>query len=138
MKPFHVFVEGPTDKAFIQEALIRFGFGRNNDDRVTAFKGWTALVNTEVQRRLDDGDTILVIFDADDPTRERGGFRNRLQAIREKLGSDLSDRVHIYLFPDNHSDGDLESVLAGLVPARHKTVIDECWTGYERCLTSKG
>jgi len=138
MKPFHIFVEGPTDEAFVKEALRRLGLAGEHADRITRFNGWTGLSAPLVQKRLDDGDTVLIIFDADDPTKEAGGFRDRMAVLCEKLGAELFKCVHVFLFPDNGSDGDLETVLVGLVHSRHKAIIDECWTGYERCLTSKG
>ena len=137
MKPFHIFVEGPTDEAFVKEALSRFGFDGGIAGRITTFKGWTKLSSPLVQKRLDAGDAVLIIFDADDPTKDAGGFENRLGALREELGDELFECVHVFLFPENGSDGDLENILSGMVPDRHQAIIDECWDGYTRCLVSK-
>lgn len=137
MKTFHFFVEGQTDAAFVKEALRRFVSGEHNDDRITQLKGWTSLSVSVVQRRLDDGDVVLIVFDADDGTKDKGGCIARLAALKHKLGDTLFGNVHVFLLPDNQSDGDLENLLEKMVRDEHRTIIDCCWTGYAKCLAAK-
>jgi len=136
MKPFHIFVEGPTDAAFVKVALRRFVPDTEIDDRITPLKGWTSLSVPVVQKRLDDGDVVLIVFDADDSNKE-GGCTARLAALEAKLGPDLFAKVHVFLLPDNQSDGDLETLLEKMVRDDHLAIVDCCWRGYADCLTTK-
>ncbi len=139
MKRRSIFVEGKEDEAFVKEALSRTVFTKLEGSLVEVCGGWAKLANSSVQKKVDNGDVVLIVFDADDDQRDRefGGNQKRLDAIRKKLGESLFSRVHVFLFPDNRSDGDLETLLEKMVRGEHRAIIEECWAGYQRCLNSK-
>ena len=75
------------------------------------------------------GGTNLVLFDAD--TRENGGGfairKRKLLQQKEELGIEFD----LFLWPNNHADGDFESLLMHLINPRHKGLID-CYRRYEK------
>jgi len=139
MKPCCIFVEGTADKAFVNAALGCLGIGTIADVQIQICGGWTKLARPTVKRQLDNGNVVVIIFDADDDQKdgEHGGHARRLSAICETLGEELFRDVHVFLFPDNQSDGDLERLLEKMVRVEHRSVIGECWSGYEQCLARK-
>ena len=129
-------MKGKEDKLFI-EALIGFHFpNRKNDFEIIPTGGWTKLLspkgfNPQIKDFNDQGFKVLVIFDAD--TAPGGGFGKRLGDILEKK-KEHSLEFEVFLFPDNQSDGDLESLLEQIVNDEHRAILD-CFKNYEECLT---
>lgn len=135
MKPCTIFVEGPSDESFLKELFKRMTLGKPN---IITFKGWTNIVSKQIEEAVDDAiennAAVLIIFDADDPSKG-GGIQPRLKAIEAKLGVPLFAQVRAFLFPDNQSDGDFETLLDSM--ACDRTPIDDCWRSYEQCLAEK-
>lgn len=80
------------------------------------------------------GDVNLIIFDAD-TLENGGGFSKR----KDKIIKDQQDNglnVPFFLWPNNHDDGDFESLLMGMINQEHKGLL-ECYEGYEMCVSGK-
>lgn len=80
------------------------------------------------------GDVNLIIFDAD-TLENGGGFSNRKDKII-KAQQDNGLNVPFFLWPNNHDDGDFESLLLGMINQEHKGLL-ECYEGYEMCVSGK-
>lgn len=92
-----------------------------------------------------------IIFDADDTppngalNTNHSGIASRPEFILDLLNiRDLEMRQkakqQIFLFPDNQTDGDLESLMERMIhptPA-HKMFLDVCWKSFENCVERNG
>lgn len=82
-----------------------------------------------------EGGLNLIVFDAD-CENNGGGYSKRRTELLKKL-DDLKIEAHLFLWPDNHSDGDFETMLENI--ARHD--LHErffgCYRDYELCLGDK-
>jgi len=122
-----LFVEGPSDKVFI-EWLLR---GLQGDEvEVKAIGGGVSkleFVKNEIHRRHDAGRHVAVLLDADDDIQ---GRRNALAAQIDSLGLPVEKT---FLLPDNTDPGDLETLLERMAPPAHEAVY-RCFDDYEACL----
>lgn len=128
-----IFVEGDADRYFINACLKHLGISEvdiKNVIRIT--NGWGGLkkVAGELKKTRDEGKKCLVIFDADNDCE---GRRKEILAIESELNLVKFD---IFLFPDNKSAGDLESLLKEIICDENKPFLD-CWEKYEECLKQK-
>ena len=84
----------------------------------------------------------VFVVDADDSVRKNGtgGIASALAKIKDEQAK--CAKMHIacagFAMPDNMSDGTLESLLAGMVPAANRKVIDCCWHNFEACVAVNG
>ena len=87
----------------------------------------------------------IVIFDADSKaTKENGGCSARREYIKTELAKSkrhiqLKDDK-IFLFPNNHDDGELETLMERFVSDDdgHRTFFDVCWRNYSLCVEKHG
>jgi hypothetical protein len=86
-------------------------------------------MGTDITRYKNDGDSVIVIFDAD-TNENAGGFAVRQKQIKDY---ELSLDDDIFLFPDNKNDGALEDLLENIINTRNQSIFD-CWGKYEACL----
>ena len=141
MKDYIIFVEGATDKAFIENLLATLGIPCRADKNknVIDIEGWTNITGEPCQNQLlkaeRDNKTILIIFDADDTFKDYGGKAKRLNRLFEILDG-IASRVNIFLFPDHNSDGDFETLLQRIAHPGHKSIF-ECWENYSKCVVGK-
>jgi hypothetical protein len=131
-----VFVEG-KDKFFI-EAYIAFlttnlAIPRGIDFDVIPLGGWTNLTNASntVKENSDLGGKNILIFDADSELNS-GGFNIRKKEI-EKIKAENNLAFELFLFPDNSTNGDFESLLEMIINQKHAGVL-ECFSIYEECI----
>ena len=104
-------------------------------------------------QELADTDEFVsaVIFDADktppigQSNTNYAGFSSRPQHILDLLK--VTDSTHrqkglalIFLFPDNQSDGDIETLMEKMIiPTRnHLEFINVCWYNFEHCVKAHG
>lgn len=119
---------------------------------LTIVGGWANVSSYAIPLRavtLEDGTTATVsasaiLFDADAPTTDFGvacdfgGHAARLARLRT-LCANVTPQPAIFLFPDNETDGSVETLLAHMIPEEHKrTFIDGCWAAYGACVTQHG
>ena len=102
--------------------------------------GWTSLKNIRIP--LEKGDFIqkknIIIFDADDPSKDNGGFQNRKNKIENKIENMIKgfkDKIDypLFLFPNNKDDGDFETLLENIINPKHQQLLD-CFGKYEGCI----
>lgn len=82
-------------------------------------------------RDITDEDSNIVIFDAD-TQHNNGGFSDRQKHIaseRERLGLEFE----FFLWPNNHDDGDFESMLLNMINPKHAGIL-KCYEGFEMCV----
>lgn len=75
--------------------------------------------------------TNIVIFDAD-TILNGGGYAKRAEEI-ENIKSENKMKFDLFLWPNNHDDGDFESLLMKMVSQQHEGII-KCFEGYEKCV----
>ena len=129
---------------------VPFQYAHLTDGRVlilTVIRGWEKVGSYKMvlENRTIDGVPVPIqasafLFDADAPTTSFGdpcnfgGHTARLAKLRE-LCAKAAPQPEIFLFPDNQSDGTLETLLLDLIPeARRREFIDGCWGAYCDCV----
>lgn len=80
------------------------------------------------------GGKNLIVFDADSP-QNGGGFNVRQSEIQSFLQKEGID-AQVFLFPDNSSDGDFETLLLQLARKDINQQFFDCFSDYEKCLGS--
>lgn len=117
-------------KKFIQHHFK--GIVYKIDFEIYGIGGYTNLENSKPS--LEDKkkqDVNLVIFDADG-IYNGGGFDVRKKAIiemKERMGVDFE----LFLWPNNHDDGDFESLLLQMINNKHQGVLD-CYDSFVKCV----
>lgn len=148
--PFSPSLTSP--KAWQKDASekVPFQYAHLTDDLIlilTTVKGWEKIRSYKMvlENRTIDGVPVSIqasafLFDADAPKTQFddpcnfGGHTARLAKLRE-LCAKAAPQPEIFLFPDNQSDGTLETLLLDLIPeARRREFIDGCWGAYCDCV----
>lgn len=129
-----IFIEGKGNEKEFLNYLISKQMGIASGFEIVTVGGKNGLsnaVNTFYQN-TDNGGINLIIFDADSPTNG-GGYAIRYAEITNEI-SQLGIQVGgVFLFPDNDTDGDFESLLEGLVPIEKNGILN-CFEVFESCL----
>jgi hypothetical protein len=149
VKIVHIFVEGDADMKFVSDYIAHIKPDAKIEiDRkqrpsmakvyqneslmavVHGLNGWADIENmkTAIAQYKDEGNDVLVIFDAD-TSKNNGGFAVRKQQI-SSYGLSLDG---IFLFPNNKDDAELETLLENIINEKNKSIFD-CWDKYELCL----
>ncbi len=142
MENIKIFVEGIADDKFIRD-YIKSTFEITLEKKhIHNCGGWKNIfeedsVNEFIQCKFN-GIKPLVIFDADTPEKENGGVKSRKKEIIEKLSAlDIHiEESQIFLFPNDNSNGDLETLLEQII-TKENTPIFDCWNGFEKCIERK-
>jgi len=128
--------ESTPEYKFILTLLRYLGIDRTKYEIITV-GGKDNLPNVSNKMRdieLNGGKNVL-IFDADTATNG-GGFSSRLSEIKATL---TSKDVHaeIFLFPNNHDDGDFETMLDGIANHSSHKLFFDCFSDFEHCVASQ-
>ncbi|MCQ2661130.1 hypothetical protein JT181_00715 [Helicobacter pylori] len=124
-KEILIFVEGPSDKVFL-EAYLYF----LEDIPIKNFKVKDVTGKDNLSKRLleiEKYDKTLIIFDADKD------YESNKKEILSKTQQKITEE-QIFLFPNNQDDGDLETLLLEI--AKHDEFL-KCFEGYLECIESK-
>ncbi len=124
-KEILIFVEGPSDKVFL-EAYLYFLEGIP----IKNFKVKDVTGKDNLSKRLleiEKYDKTLIIFDADKD------YESNKKEILSKTQQKITEE-QIFLFPNNQDDGDLETLLLEI--AKHDEFL-KCFEGYLECIKSK-
>jgi hypothetical protein len=161
MKKVLIFCEGVTDQVFIADCLeLFFNFSVFREQKVKKEKKLTVSFennnfigkiidiggcdnlmkitqyHADMQDNKEEGGENIVIFDADYTGKDNG---NRgINPCRQKLDNiKIKKEVnfHYYIWPDNKSDGIIETLLRELVP-QNKESIFGCIEQHQDCLKS--
>ncbi|MFB1326394.1 DUF3226 domain-containing protein [Helicobacter pylori] len=124
-KEILIFVEGPSDKVFL-EAYLYF----LEDIPIKNFKVKDVTGKDNLSKRfleIEKYDKTLIIFDADKD------YESNKKEILSKTQQKITEE-QIFLFPNNRDDGDLETLLLEI--AKHDEFL-KCFEGYLECIKSK-
>lgn len=88
-----------------------------------------------LQENSFDGGANLVIYDAD-CSKNNGGFTKRIAHYNAQKTA-LNVDFDLFLWPDNHSDGDFETMLLQITLRKHKGLID-CFNQYVKRIKRLG
>ncbi|MFP5953582.1 DUF3226 domain-containing protein [Helicobacter pylori] len=127
-KEILIFVEGPSDKVFL-EAYLYF----LEDIPIKNFKVKDVTGKDNLSKRLleiEKYDKTLIIFDAD---KDYESNKKEILKVVSKTKQTISEE-QIFLFPNNQDDGDLETLLLEI--AKHDDFL-KCFEGYLECIKSK-
>ncbi|MCQ2894364.1 hypothetical protein JT179_06800 [Helicobacter pylori] len=127
-KEILIFVEGPSDKVFLEVYLYFLGNFPIKNFKVKNIKGkdnlYKRLLETEKYAKT------LIIFDAD---KDYKSNKKEILKVVSKTKQTISEE-QIFLFPNNQDDGDLEALLLEI--AEHDDFL-KCFEGYLECIKSK-
>ncbi|GAA8328416.1 hypothetical protein HpNP140_01000 [Helicobacter pylori] len=124
-KEILIFVEGPSDKVFLEVYLYFLGNFLTKNFKVQNIKGKDNLSKRLLE--IEKYDKTLIIFDADKD------YESNKKEILSKTQQKITEE-QIFLFPNNQDDGDLETLLLEI--AKHDEFL-KCFEGYLECIKSK-
>jgi len=131
MKTRYIFVEGIADKVFIKQYLkyLKIVFPENN----IVIVGGNAKLHTfydKIEEAKDNNERIVVIFDADIDN----DFAKSYSEITKNLPDDLDYKI--FLFPNNHDIGNLETLLENIIPNQTpNNEVMKCFDKFGDCIT---
>ncbi len=126
-KEILIFVEGPSDKVFLEVYLYFL-----EDIPIKNFKVQNIKGKDNLSKRLleiEQYDKTLIVFDADNYKSNK----KEILTVVSKTKQTISEE-QIFLFPNNQDDGDLETLLLKI--AKHDEFL-KCFEGYLECIKSK-
>ncbi len=126
-----LFVEGPSDQAFVRSLLERLGIDAVRVEVVHGSVSKLPVVANQLRRRRDEGARVAVLLDADSSARAQ---RRLLEKAKDQHDLPI-DRA--FFLPDDESPGDLETLLVQIAASPHDAV-HRCFDGYEECLDGLG
>ncbi|WP_121075376.1 DUF3226 domain-containing protein [Helicobacter pylori] len=124
-KEILIFVEGPSDKVFLEVYLYFLEDLPIKNFKVQNIKGKDNLSKRLIE--IEKYDKTLIIFDADK------NYESNKKEILSKTQQKIT-KEQIFLFPNNQDDGDLETLLLEI--AKHDEFL-KCFEGYLECIKSK-
>ncbi|GAA7126855.1 hypothetical protein ID0278_04290 [Helicobacter pylori] len=126
-KEILIFVEGPSDKVFLEVYLYFLEDLPIKNFKVQNIKGKDNLSKRLLE--IEKYDKTLIIFDADNYKSNK----KEILTVVSKTKQTISEE-QIFLFPNNQDDGDLETLLLKI--AKHDEFL-KCFEGYLECIKSK-
>ncbi len=127
-KEILIFVEGPSDKVFLEVYLYFLEDLPIKNFKVKDVKGKDNLSKRLLE--IEKYDKTLIIFDAD---KDYESNKKEILKVVSKTKQTISEE-QIFLFPNNQDDGDLETLLLEI--AKHDEFL-KCFEGYLECFKSK-
>ncbi len=127
-KEILIFVEGPSDKVFLEVYLYFLEDLPIKNFKVKDVKGKDNLSKRLLE--IEKYDKTLIIFDAD---KDYESNKKEILKVVSKTKQIISEE-QIFLFPNNQDDGDLETLLLEI--AKHDEFL-KCFEGYLECIKSK-
>lgn len=133
-----VFIEtskkNSVESNFIEKviSIVHPSWTHNRDYQIIHTGGKDNLLNK--RNLFEYGDRSLVIFDADSAING-GGFEVRKSELL-RLKAKLKVEFDLFLFPNNQSDGDVETLLESIVVEEHQPLLD-CFDRYCECVAIK-
>lgn len=123
-----IFVEGPSDKVFLEVYLYFLEDLPIKNFKVQNIKGKDNLSKRLLE--IEKYDKTLIIFDAD---KDYESNKKEILKVVSKTKQTISEE-QIFLFPNNQDDGDLETLLLEI--AKHTKFL-KYFEGYLECIKSK-
>ncbi len=126
-KEILIFVEGPSDRVFLEVYLYFLEDLPIKNFKVKDVKGKDNLSKRLLE--IEKYDKTLIVFDADNYKSNK----KEILTVVSKTKQTISEE-QIFLFPNNQDDGDLETLLLKI--AKHDEFL-KCFEGYLECIKSK-
>ncbi|MGL2530157.1 DUF3226 domain-containing protein [Helicobacter pylori] len=126
-KEILIFVEGPSDKVFLEVYLYFLEDLPIKNFKVQNIKGKDNLSKRLLE--IEKYDKTLIIFDADNYKSNK----KEILTVVSKTKQTISEE-QIFLFPNNQDDGDLETLLLEI--AKHDEFL-KCFESYLECIKNK-
>ncbi len=126
-KEILIFVEGPSDKVFLEVYLYFLEDLPIKNFKVKDVKGKDNLSKRLLE--IEKYDKTLIVFDADNYKSNK----KEILTVVSKTKQTISEE-QIFLFPNNQDDGDLETLLLKI--AKHDEFL-KCFEGFLECIKSK-
>ncbi|OOC19439.1 hypothetical protein BZK19_02175 [Helicobacter pylori] len=127
-KEILIFVEGPSDKVFLEVYLYFLEDFPIKNFKVKDVKGKDNLSKRLLE--IEKYDKTLIIFDAN---KDYESNKKEILTVVSKRKQTISEE-QIFLFPNNQDDGDLETLLLKI--AKHDEFL-KCFESYLECIKSK-
>ncbi|XNZ31589.1 DUF3226 domain-containing protein [Helicobacter pylori] len=132
-KEILIFVEGPSDKVFLEVYLYFLEDLPIKNFKVKDIKGKDNLSKRLLE--IEKYDKTLIIFDADNYESNKKEILKVVSNMKQtKQTEQTISEEQIFLFPNNQDDGDLETLLLEI--AKHDEFL-KCFEGYLECIKSK-
>ncbi|GAA8406485.1 hypothetical protein Hpkin61_02820 [Helicobacter pylori] len=125
-KEILIFVEGPSDKVFLEVYLYFLEDLPIKNFKVRSTNGKDNL-SSKLLLETEKYAKTLIIFDADK------NYESNKKEILSKTQQKITEE-QIFLFPNNQDDGDLEALLLEI--AKYDDFL-KCFEGYLECIKSK-
>ncbi|WP_101000628.1 DUF3226 domain-containing protein [Helicobacter pylori] len=123
-----IFVEGPSDKIFLEVYLYFLEYFPIKNFKVRSINGKCNL--SSHLNEIEQYAKTLIIFDAD---KDYESNKKEILKVVSKTQQKITEE-QIFLFPNNQDDGDLETLLLEI--AKHKEII-QCFKRYLKCIECK-
>ncbi|GAB0054686.1 hypothetical protein YGH035_05040 [Helicobacter pylori] len=124
-KEILIFVEGPSDKVFLEVYLYFLEGSPIKNFKVQKVDGKDNLSKRLLE--IEKYDKTLIVFDADKNYKSN---KEEILKIVSKTKQTISEE-QIFLFPNNQDDGDLETLLLKIT--KHDKLI-KCFEKYLKCI----
>lgn len=136
-----IFIEAKrieTPEGQFLQTLIRHYIPNAESFEIIPIDGWTNIFRDTIMMKAvsnsDNGGINLIVFDADYPQKENGGYENRLNKIKSGLVENGID-ANVFLWPDNASNGDFETLLEEIARKDLYPEYFDCFGDYEKCVS---
>lgn len=134
-----IFIEAKkpdTSECRFLETIIKSEFPDRSCELI-CMDGAANLFNQVILNRIkiavEEGEKVMVILDADTPDK-KWGFAARKADVDRKMQEHDVD-VPLFLYPNNHDDGDFETLLESLARKDLHREWWDCFSDYETCVS---
>lgn len=134
-----IVVEGNSDKDFLEQYMCHMHYDgayeiiSNGGNSLTVQgKDGNHTLQSRIRRTISNEGRVCIVFDAD--ANHKKAKNNIVSGLKE-CGFD-SSKIEVFLFPDNESGGNLETLLSNIVRVEFKGVL-ECFDKYVKCIDNK-
>lgn len=129
MRNFKIFTESKFDSKFIRDYFTEILSQTINEEEIGVLGSWSGYKTNkrpaaQIQENHDNRLKTVLILDADNDFHKR---QTEIVEDFRRFGID----VELFLFPDNQSKGNLETVLSEIAVNRQ---IMDCFLDYEKCV----
>jgi len=138
MKDTYIFVEGDSDEKFLAAIFLKYYIDGGRVQFIALGGDYKRLEEKKRTEQLKDGRRNLVIVDADVKTFKQ--VKSGVQTLLDRIASEQESRnipfqAESFLFPDDESDGNLESLVRRLTP-KNKQSVWNCIDSYADCVSN--
>ncbi len=134
----YIYVEGDADEKFISDFIKVVIPQQSSPIKFVRMGNWQSLPKYEVdiRRTFEDGDSNIVILDAD---RNRLEKLKMISALKTKINREFQIDLLLenFLFPNDKDEGTLEDLLLACTNPEHHPLL-ACFDNYQTCVDHCG